>query len=91
MLSSVADTEKKKIGARVNSLRPVDKIKEGLQPYDFGFAANDYEWKTAGAQRLMYNLVEKDKFDRLKINGSLPDHVAAKATNSLENRADCTK
>ena len=38
----------------------------------------------------MYNLVEKDKYERLKVNGMLPDHVAAKTGNALESKSDCT-
>ena len=40
----------------------------GLQEYDFGIPENDYEWKTKGANRLLYNLMEKDRFERLKVN-----------------------
>ena len=39
----------------------------------------------------MYNLVEKDRFERLKVNGELPDHVAEKSANALMKRPDCTK
>ena len=39
----------------------------------------------------MYNLVEKDRFERMKVNGLLPDHVACKTSNMLINHEDCTK
>lgn len=40
----------------------------------------------------MYNLVEKDKFERLKVNGLLPDHVVAKTDSAMMiSHEDCTK
>ena len=52
---------------------------------------NDYDWKSVGAQRLMYHLVEQDRYERLKVNGLLPDHVIATANSKLEKKDDCTK
>ena len=40
-----------------------------MQPYDFGIPETDYEWKSKGANRLLYNLMEKDRFERIKVNG----------------------
>ena len=72
------------------SVRAKDK-QSGIQPYDFGMPKNDYDWKSVGAQRLMYHLVESDRFERLKVNGLLPDHVIANANKAFETKEDCTK
>ena len=55
------------VPARVDHKRPKEKF-DGLQTYDFGIPENDYSWKTSGAQRLLYNLMEKDRFERMKVN-----------------------
>ena len=47
----------------------------GVQAYDFGIPANDYSWKVKGANRLLYNLQEQDRFERLMVNGKLPDKL----------------
>ena len=59
---------------RVISRRPAAQF-DSMQPFDFGIPETDYEWKAHGAQRLMYQLVETDRYERLKVNGRLPDHV----------------
>ena len=46
-----------------------------MRAYDFGIPENDYTWKTKGANRLLYNLFEKDKFERLKVNQKLSDEL----------------
>ena len=64
-----------------------------MQPYDFGVANNEYEWKSKGAARLLYTLVEKDRFERLKANNLLPERLLDKQTNRavIEKEEDCTK
>ena len=64
----------------------------GLQTFDFGIPPNDYSWKTKGAQRLLYNLCESDRFERLMVNGKLPDRlVEEKQAKIVDKLQDCTK
>ena len=53
--------------ARVHHQGPKNRF-DGLQVFDFGIAENDYEWKTKGAPRLLYNINEKERFEILKVN-----------------------
>lgn len=66
---------------------------DGIQPYDFGVAENDWDWKSKGAARLLYNLVETDRFERLKVNNMLPERLLDQNTNKavMEKQEDCTK
>ena len=82
--------------SRVDHKRPKGRFDE-MQMFDFGIPENDYEWKTKGANRLLYNLMEQDRFARLKVNQKLPDHLmqnskvpqkSQKAT--MDKTIDCT-
>ena len=57
----------KTVASRVDQVAPTNPFMK-MQPFDFGIAANDYEWKNVGTQRLLYNLCEKDRYERLKVN-----------------------
>ena len=81
------------VPARIDHKRPREKF-EGLQTYDFGIPENDYSWKTEGAQRLLYNLTEKDRFERMKVNQKLPDHLLRDVKNTakaMDKVQDCTE
>ena len=60
----------------------------GIQPFDFGIPENDYEWKVHGAKRLLYNLTEKDRFERMKVNGQLPETLNMNEKEGLQNLLD---
>ena len=52
--------------------------------YDFGIAKNDYEWKTKGPQRNLYNIQEAKRFEIAKANNRLPEELV----NLVETQND---
>lgn len=62
------------VRARVDHSRPKDKH-SGIMSYDFGLAKNDYEWKTKGPQRNLYNIEEARRFEVAKANNRLPEEL----------------
>ena len=79
------------VAPRVNTKRGEEPF-TGLQTYDFGIPENNYSWKVKGANRLLYNLTEQDRFERLMVNGLLPDKlVQEKQAKIVDKLQDCTK
>ena len=79
------------VSPRVNTKGPVEPF-TGLQSFDFGIPPNNYSWKVKGANRLLYNLREQDRFERLMVNGLLPDNlVEEKQAKIVDKLQDSTK